>query len=188
MENENERQYIWRLASAKESGVLDLSWEELTSILNKELKDEDCEFTSAAYRKPYQYARQYYEDVFSKMKDDEYSQEILKNKYELQKERVKLSTDKLEINRWIRESAREEMFWEKLIEEVRASDTNPKPIKKIDIIHNKRAGILDFADQHFGKEYKIYGLRNEVINEYSPEIFYQRMEVLYNEILNIIKK
>lgn len=35
--DENERQYIWRLASAKDNGTLDLSWPELTEIFNAEL-------------------------------------------------------------------------------------------------------------------------------------------------------
>lgn len=187
-DGENERQYLWRVGQYIDSGKFQ-NWKEITPIINKEWRDDESDYKEeSAYRKAYQYSKAFYEDVFSHMISDEYANEILKNKFELEKERVKLSTDKLEINRWIRESAREEMFWENLIKEVRSNNTNPVPIQQINIIHNKRAGILDFADQHFGKKYKIYGLRNEVINEYSPEIFYDRMERLFNETLEIIKK
>ena len=41
MPNENDNQYIWRLCSAKDSGLLDLSWNELADIFNKELLDDD---------------------------------------------------------------------------------------------------------------------------------------------------
>jgi hypothetical protein len=188
LDNEVEEKYIWRVGQLIESGKYD-GWKEITPIINEQWREDETKYRDeSAYRKKYQAGKLMYDNVFSKMIGDEYSKEILKNKIELQKERVKLSTEKLEINRWIRESAREEMFWEQLIAEVRSSETNAIPIKKIDIIHNKRAGILDFADQHFGKDYKIYGLRDEIINEYSPEIFYDRMEHLYNETLDIIKK
>ena len=55
--NENERQYIWRLASAKDSGLLDMTWEELSDVLNDELREEDETYNSSASRKPYQQDR-----------------------------------------------------------------------------------------------------------------------------------
>ena len=37
---ETETQYIWRICSAKDTGILDITWDEVASILNKELRDE----------------------------------------------------------------------------------------------------------------------------------------------------
>ena len=37
--DESELQYIWRVCSAKDSGVIELTWTELAEILNKELID-----------------------------------------------------------------------------------------------------------------------------------------------------
>lgn len=54
--------------------------------------------------------------------------------------------------------------------------------------HNKRVGQLNIADSHFGKDFKIYGLFDEIINEYSPDIFFSRMEQLYNSTLELIQK
>lgn len=48
--------------------------------------------------------------------------------------------------------------------------------------------MLCLADAHFGKVYKTYGLFNEVLNEYSPEIFYSRMEQVFAKTVEIIER
>lgn len=188
-QNESALQYIWRLGSAKDAGLIELTWEELATVFNKELIEDESEYLGeSAYRKKYQQAKAFYDEVFSKMVSDEYHNQIIDNRRELQKERYKLQTEKLEYARWLREDARDELFEEKVIESIRKHSAVSNPPKKIEITRTKRTGLLCLADCHFGKEYKIYGLFNEVINEYSPEIFYSRMEQIYNETLELIKK
>lgn len=34
-ENENEEQYLWRLGNAKDSGLIDLSWDDIADLMNK---------------------------------------------------------------------------------------------------------------------------------------------------------
>ena len=50
--NENEEQYIWRLGQAKDSGVIDLDWDEIADLVNAAFRDEDVQYKEAAYRKP----------------------------------------------------------------------------------------------------------------------------------------
>lgn len=187
--DESELQYIWRVCSAKDSGIIELTWTELADILNKELVDDESEYLGeSAYRKKYQQAKAFYNEVFSKMVSDEYYDQIAEKQRALQKTLCKVRTEKLEYNRWLREDARDELFEEKVIESIRKYSNITTPPRAIDVVHGKRAGVLAIADCHFGKEYKIYGLFNEVINEYSPEIFYSRMEQIFNETLEQIKK
>lgn len=187
--DESELQYIWRMCSAKDSGIIELTWTELADILNKELVDDESEYLGeSAYRKKYQQAKAFYNEVFSKMVSDEYYDQIAEKQRALQKTLCKVRTEKLEYNRWLREDARDELFEEKVIESIRKYSNITTPPRAIDVVHGKRAGVLAIADCHFGKEYKIYGLFNEVINEYSPEIFYSRMEQIFNETLEQIKK
>lgn len=61
LENENEEQFIWRLGQAKDSGELDMSWDDLADIINRELGNDDKPFSEAAFRKPYQQAKRFYE-------------------------------------------------------------------------------------------------------------------------------
>lgn len=177
------------MCSAKDSGVIELTWTELADILNKTLVEDESEYLGeSAYRKKYQQAKAFYDEVFSKMVSDEYYKQIVDERRELIKERYKLQTEKLEYYRWLREDARDELFEEKVIDAIIKYSSVSNPPKRIDVEHGKRAGVLCLADCHFGKEYKIYGLFDEIINEYSPEIFYSRMEQIYNETIEQVKK
>lgn len=186
---ESDLQYIWRLCSAKDTGIIDMTWDELADILNAQLIDDESEYLGeSAYRKKYQQAKAFYDEVFSKMVSDEYHDKIVTQRRELQKERYKLQTEKLEYHRWLRQDARDELFEEKVIESIVKNVGKTEPPKALPVEHGKRVGVLCIADCHFGKEFAVYGLFNEVINEYSPEIFYSRMERIYNETLELIEK
>lgn len=72
LESENEEQFIWRLGQAKDSGELDMSWEEIATIINAELNNDDRPLSEAAFRKPYQQAKRFYEaGVFEKKESDD---------------------------------------------------------------------------------------------------------------------
>lgn len=188
-ESESELQYIWRMCSAKNDGVIDLTWTDLADILNRELISDESEYLGeSAYRKKFQQAKAFYDEVFSKMVSDEYHDKILERQRSLQKTLYKVQTEKLEYNRWLREDARDELFEEKVISSIKKYANITSPPKRIDVKHSRRAGVLAIADCHFGKEYKIYGLLNEIINQYSPEIFYSRMEQVFNETIEQIEK
>lgn len=52
----------------------------------------------------------------------------------------------------------------------------------------KRTLVLCIADCHFGAEWTVRGLRNEILNSYSPEIFYARMGELLVQVRDILEK
>ena len=107
-EGENENQYIWTIGQMIDSGQIE-SWKSITPLLNKELRKDETEYRDeSAYRKKYQYAKMFYDDVFSKKEDDEYLKELKKQKEEIQKERVKLRDERNLINGWLRIEARVE--------------------------------------------------------------------------------
>ena len=205
--DENEKQYIWRLCSAKEDGLLDCSWDEVVSILNYELYGDDTDNWKHqdTFRKPFHAAKSYYEDVFSKQISDEYSKDILDRKRELEKIKTQIQTEKIELNKWKREEARDELLVEKIVKAIKETPiikpeiTETKNyikdiennIVKIDFEDNKyneRAYILAFGDAHFGTELTIYGLNDEVLNYYSPEVFYSRMDILLLKVKDLIKR
>ena len=188
-ESESALQYIWRVCSAKDSGVLDMTWDCVAEILNKELIEDESEYLGeSAYRKKYQQAKAFYDEVFSKMVSDEYHDNIVSKTIALQKERYKLQTEKLEYCRWMRRDARDELFEEKTIEAIMKYANTSSPPKRIDVVHGKRGGLLCLADCHFGKEFTIYGLFNEALNSYSPEIFYERMDKVLAETVEFVTK
>lgn len=190
LSNETEDQCIWRIGNAKASGLLgDMTWVEIASFLNKEFREDETKYyDSSAYRKKYKNFADAYEGIFSKTNFTESRiDEMDAQKRELEKERIKLQTEKLEYNKWLREEARDELICEKICDTVKKYNSliAPEPI-----IINKasRSAILAFGDEHYATEFTIYGLHGEIINSYSPEIFEQRMWKLFYEVLDIVEK
>lgn len=67
LKSENLEQFIWRLGCEKDSGNLDMSWDEIADIVNNEIKHE---YTSSAFRKLYQSGKRLYEaGVFDDRKE-----------------------------------------------------------------------------------------------------------------------
>lgn len=186
---ENESQYIWRIGRAKDAGTLSATWEELSPKLNTELgiAEEDWRGESA-WRKRYRVMQQAFDDVFSKEQFNKTELDDIDIKMrELQKEKMKIQTEKLEYNRWLREEARDELICEKIISEIRNTPSLSMP-EPLVVNKSSRSAVLAFGDEHFATEFTIYGLYGEIINSYSPEIFEQRMWELFYKVIDIIKK
>lgn len=194
LENENEAQYIYRIGQAKDSGLVLDTWETISPILNKELgySEEDWK-GSSAWRKRYRNYLEAYEQIFSKENfADEQLADIEDKIRELKKEKVKVRTELLEYNRWLREEARDELICERIVDAIR--DLPPLEVPTIlpahieGRVYNNREGCLVFADTHFGVDLKITGLFGEVINEYNPEVFEQRMWSLLTQVIDICER
>ena len=183
LSNENENQYILRICSMKEDQGW--TWEDVASILNSSLGHN---FGESKYRKQYQYFNKMLKDNETTFfTEDEYLEKIRSERRELEKERKKIQTEKIEYNRWLREEAREELIAEHISDAIRE-------LPKLDVPNiiapnqNMRTGILAFADSHYGKDLCIKGLFGETLNEYSPEIFEQRMWNLLCQTVQICNK
>lgn len=85
MNNETLEQFIWRLGQAKDSGTLDMNWDDIADIINREIGNEDMPYSSSAFRKPYQQAKRFYDagvfDSNSGKSDEAVSVEDAKKSY-----------------------------------------------------------------------------------------------------------
>ena len=99
-----------------------MDWTSLADVLNKELGNEDKPFSEAAYRKPYQQAKRFYEaGVFKQYTDeDSYFKELQIQKRDLEKETVKVRDERNELRRLIREEARKESYKDQVIRSIEA--------------------------------------------------------------------
>lgn len=192
LENETDYEYGLRLISIKvEEKPDDLDWEDIVSLLKLDChRDSLRKAANVTDYSGYKVMQYFKEKLESKNCDDSdsYMKELELKKQQLIKEREKLHTEKLEYNRWLREDARDELFEEKIISAIKETLGKVDPPHKIGGFHTSRFGLLNFADCHFGKEFKVYGLNNDIINAYSPEIFFMRMEVLFNEVIDYARK
>lgn len=183
LNDENDGQYIMRICSMKQENGW--TWEYVANILNEALGNS---FSESAYRKRYQMFQQGLKDCEQQIfTNDEYLEKVRSERRELEKERKKLQTEKLEYNKWLREEAREELIAEHIADAIRELPELEIP-RMIVPKHNTRVGSLVFADPHYGNDLCIQGLFGEVLNEYSPEIFEKRMWDLLNQVIRICDK
>ena len=190
--NETEEQFIWRLGRAKDSGELDMSWEEIADIVNIEFREDEDEYRNeSAYRKPYQQAKRFYEaGVFKDLTTEKYIELLKAEKHELKKERQKFRDEKLEYNKWLREESRDEKIAEEIADAIKSLpqfDVKTPLVRDTYDLHRK-GGVLLIADTHYGTEFCVRGLYGELLNEYSPEIFEKRMWDLLARTVAIVKK
>lgn len=180
---ENESQYIWKVGQAKDNGLIDSTWEELTPILNTQcgIREEDFR-GSSAWRKRYRVMQQAWDDVFSQNKfTDEYANDLDEKIYQLKKERYKLQATKIERDRNSRQESRSELFYENIKD---AIETLPMPeIVANNILYSvcDKEYLLCLADIQAGAKFEI------PTNTYSLNICEERFNKLLDDVINYIK-
>ena len=124
---ETDEELIYRICSNKDKIG---SWQDVADILNELL---GTEFTESKFRKQFQAFEKMLEANKGKfLDDDNYLKEITLQKRELAKEKQKLSDERVEFNRLIREEARKESF-EDLIKRVIGESVEPIKIEANEI-------------------------------------------------------
>ena len=146
--DETELQYIWRLSLAKDSGSLDMTWDELANIFNENLKTD---YGSSAYRKKFQQAQHFYDDVFSKMESNDYAQELMEQKRELERLKIQYRDER---NAWNKQNyidARVEQKLDYLEEELRDMGKMNFPEHENVEINSNNDMLVLLSDFHIGQ-------------------------------------
>lgn len=185
LENETEESFIWRLGQAKDSGLLDLSWYEISNIINHEYRIDESEYrTEAAYRKCYSQAKRFYEaGVFNNLSEDKYFKELQIQKQELEKERVKTRDEKNELNRIIREEARKESYKEQLLRSISEYQSKPLSYDKTKqftgILKTDNDIVCTVFDVHTGLNVDNY------FNTFNENVLKERLNKYIDKILEV---
>lgn len=180
--NENEEQYIWRVAQLKDSGVIDIQWEELAEYINQQCREDESEYrSSSAYRKPYQYAKKFYESgVFSKFDEDEYTEKLNKQKRELEKAKIAYRDER---NGWNKQNRIESRIEEKLdnlerdLKEI--GESNFKIENTIQSNDGDNSLIVMLSDLHAGQTF------NNIFGRYDTDILKDRLRQLLDKTIQI---
>lgn len=181
-DNETDDQLIYRISKDKEKIG---TWQDVSDVLNSLL---GLSYSESAYRKKFQAFNKMLEanqEIF--VNSNSQLEELKELKRSLEKEKIKVQTEKLELSRWMRQDARDELIYEKIRDCVREQEPLICP-EYIEPVHNTKAYALVFGDEHYGAEFEIRGLYNEIINAYSPEIFEERMWDLFNQVVEFVIK
>ena len=162
----------------RKEGNNDKNWIQLT-------KDYDLDCSSEVLRKLYAGVR-----FASKagMKFD-YGDQIHVDKDFV--ERQKLYDIQRKIRQDMREFSRTELICEHISKSIKSL---PKIVMENKVVvSNKKEDVerdlvLGIADFHFGADFEVLGLYNDIINKYDSSVFEQRMDQLSDEVTDIIKK
>lgn len=181
--HEKDLQYIWRIAEAKSAGLLDMSWPALSELFNRELRGEDEPWwDESAYRKPYQNAKAYYEDVFSQMISGQYSSDIAQQMDELYKLKRQYFDQRREYNKLLAAESRADH----LFEYIKGAAEQLNQIRPLDFSATKAEmseateAVICFSDWH-------YGLVTENIwNCYNTDICRERVEYVVRKAMEYI--
>lgn len=183
---ENDRQFIFRMGRAKEQGLIDLSWQELTDIFNRELTDikgKADKLSASTYQQQYRIALLYYEDVFEHMDNSSEAQIALieEKKQELYKEKVKVQDAAREYRKTLRDEARVETL-------LTAIKSNTKDLTLQVIPYEgetegrESEGVLCVGDWHIGAT--VHNFRND----YNLEIAKRRLNKLAKKTIEYCRK
>ena len=199
---ETDDEYEIRICSLHDE--YDLTWDDITAIINSAL---DQNYTESRYRKMWKmynlgvrntaiqrrmrnkdegdYLR--YDDHeinVSNEADDEIPEisEYMQRKIELQKERVKISDERIQVNAYIRQLAREETIKEialKCAQEMNSKKMLSIP-KELKVVGNN-AAILQLSDIHYGLVVDNYW------NKYDPDIAKSKISQLRDKVIQYCK-
>lgn len=181
--DENVYQYLWRVCSAKDCGLLNLSWPELADAINRELHpNSDSEWLQeSVYRKDYRAAKLYYDNVFSKF-NDEAINDIEAKKQELRKISMQAADQRRELRKYERLEARAEHLHEIILQAVK--DLPPFEIEQPIYYTSQNSpceAILFLNDWH-------YGMKTDTIwNRYNCEICRKRVNLLCERVCNYLR-
>ena len=181
-ETENECQYLWRLGQAKDSGQLDSDWNEIAKLMNAEFGDPDKPYSEAAWRKPYQMSKKFFEaGVFNGLNEDKYLKELQTQKRELERKKIQFRDER---NAWQKQNfidARVEEKLNLLEEELTSQGRINFDIHDNVNINSDNDMLIILSDFHIGQCFR------SVWGEYNSDIAKQRLNQLLNEIIAIQK-
>ena len=181
LENESDEELIYRVCQDKDR--YEYSWQDIADILNELL---GAEYTESKYRKQYQAFQKMLIANGSKIfTDDDYLQEIIEQQEELKKERQKLSDERVDLNRRIREEARKESF-EEMIKRVVSENTPPIEVNvgknnNLAEVYSNNDVLAHFTDLHTGIEI------DNFFNEFNEEELVKRVNDYTDKIIEIGK-
>lgn len=159
----------------KDSGQLDTDWDGVADIINHEFRSDESEYRSeAAYRKPYQQAKRYYEaGVFNNLSEDKYFKELQLRKDEVYKEKRKLYDQRREYNKLLTSDARSEHIMEELVK-----SANKLNLEKPLIFEEKwfkpnihKEAVMFWSDWHYGMT------TDNIWNTYNTDICKERIKL-----------
>lgn len=175
-EGESHFEYKVRLCLAKLNKEIDLDWIEMVEILGLDCSSDHLRKLAYAYKEYYEYLDN---KKLEEINDDILLNQLESKRLEIEKERKKLQTTKIEYNKMLREQSREEMIVEQLREIIPIIEV--PNFQRLETPLNETEWVLSFGDIHYDKFFE------SINNKYSIEEIHRRFELLLNKLIIEIK-
>lgn len=192
LENETEYEYGLRIIRAKVDKEIDMGWDEVCKLLKLDCHADSIRKATTTTQYSGIAVAKHYEDKIAKMLMEQNNSnqqdinalilELEKKKLELQKERVKISTLRNELNKTVREESRKELFYETMLNEV---VNNPIEPVEFDLLYEPHEGeeyLLVFSDVHYGATFDIG------TNQYSVEVCRNHFRKMFHQTVELIEE
>ena len=177
-DGETDEQLFFRICSEKDKIG---SWKDVANIINGIM---NTNYSESKFRKRFQdFQKTMDANQHLILDDDNYVKEIRLAKQELQKEKVKLSDERVEFNRQVREQARKESFEDMIkrviFENVEPIDFNNFGNNTTSFNQNGRDLLVHITDIHTGIEINAFN------NEFNQDVLKMRIEYYTKRIIDI---
>lgn len=181
LENEVEEQYLWRMGQLVDCGKVD-SWSSINDIVNKELGiDEEKWRDESSFRKRYQAAKKFYDNVFAKMETEEYQKKLDIMNREIARNTIKYRDNKRSWNKQNYMDARFDEVMDLLEERMDNFSRVCFEQHQTPVINSDKSMIVCLSDLHIGQCFSSY------FGEFDSDIAKQRLHKYMCEILDIAK-
>lgn len=176
---ENQWQYKWRVYQAKQSGLIDLDWDELSAKIDAALRPDEPRFNESVYRKESALLHRYWEHVFLQMKAPEVQSEMEDRLY---KAKRLLADQRREYHKLLVSDARAEHLGEEMLLAVKRMNED-YPL--LSVVSNGLSGfsgkeaVLFISDVHYGMT------TDNMWNKYNTAICKERLETLTEKAAHI---
>ena len=176
-ETESQDQYIYRIASMKESN--NWTWKNIADILNNALGNE---YDESAYRKKVQSFNKLLKacekQVFS---DDEYLKKIQEERDELYKAKKQFQDQRREYNKILSQNARSEHLESELIKAAERLSEVKLLCSGYPLDVSENDALIVFTDWHYGM------VTDNIWNEYNTDICVSRVNTLCSKAKEYLK-
>lgn len=171
---------MWRICQAKDIGTLDITWDEVADILNKELRDDGEYYTSSAYRKKYQQAKLFKDEVFSKETNGEAEKKYQEQRRELEMLKTQYRDERRGWNAQNYAAARFEQQMDYLAEQLQKIGKQEFLVFDSVDRESTKDLIVILSDLHAGQTF------SNCFGEYNSDIMRERLETYLDKIVEVI--
>lgn len=181
-ETETEEAFLWRVGQMIDLGQIE-SWQSVNDIVNSELGlDEEKWRDSSTYRKRYQAAKKFYDNVFSRQKTGDFGQQLERQRRELERAKIAFRDERKE---WNKQNYIESRIEEKLdnleesLSDIGKIEFPNWSIEKYQTIPDAPDMIVCLSDMHIGQTF------SSAFGEYNSTVAQERLNNYADKVIAI---